>query len=211
MLIGGAFDNPESFYIDGKDMGAVEGKRFFAYKSIINEANASKKPMLGICAGAQMIGAVLGKMKMYRSVKDEVPQHTVHKPQNETDVKIHAIKLLKETPIFAIMGQKENENRVMINSRHSQAMVHSVLQDYVKEKPLVKMDLYAISEADGVPEILGNEKAGILCIQGHPEDLAVKGDEKMQRIYNHIAKLAEKYHKTKSKARISLKDRELNR
>ncbi|MBO5038910.1 MAG: gamma-glutamyl-gamma-aminobutyrate hydrolase family protein [Alphaproteobacteria bacterium] len=211
VLIGGAFDNPESFFIDGKDMGAKEGKRFFAYKSIINEAYAAKKPMLGICAGAQMIGALLGAMKMYRSIKDEVPEHAVHKPKKETDVKMHAIKLLKDTPIFAIMDIKENENRVMINSRHTQAMVHGALQDYVKEKPLVKMDLYAISEADGVPEIWGNEKAGILCIQGHPEDLAARGDEKMQKLYNHIAQLAEKYHKTKRNAKIPLKNKENTR
>lgn len=69
ILPGGAFDNPESFFIDGKDMGGREGKRFFAYKSVIQEAFRHHKPMLGICAGAQMIGAVLGNMKMYRQLE----------------------------------------------------------------------------------------------------------------------------------------------
>lgn len=195
ILPGGAFDNPESFFIDGKDMGGREGKRFFAYKSVIQEASRHHKPMLGICAGAQMIGAVLGNMKMYRSLEQEIPHKTVHKPRTETDVRLHGLKLLPGTPIFDIMGLRPDEERIMINSRHSQAMVHSALQEYVKSEPLVKMDMYAVSDADGVPEIWGNAAAGILCIQGHPEDLAAAGDKTMLRVYQHIARLSAEYKK----------------
>lgn len=198
ILPGGFFDNPESFYVDGKDMGAKEGKRFFAYKSVIQEAYAAQKPMLGICAGAQMIGAILGNMKMYRSIEQEIPQKTVHKPRQETDVRVHGLKLLPEMPMQKIMGLAPEEDRIMINSRHAQAMVHPALQEYVKGEPLVKMDMYAVSDADGIPEVWGNEKAGILCIQGHPEDLAAAGDEKMLNIYRHIAGLSSKYKKAHS-------------
>ncbi len=199
ILPGGAFDNPESFFIDGKDMGGREGKRFFAYKSVIQEAFRHHKPMLGICAGAQMIGAVLGNMKMYRSLEQEIPRKTVHKPRTETDIRLHGLKLLPGTPIFDIMGLRPDEDRIMINSRHSQAMVHPALQEYVKGEPLVKMDMYAVSDADGVPEIWGNASAGILCIQGHPEDLAAAGDEKMLRVYRHIARLSAEYKKSRQR------------
>lgn len=151
--------------------------------------------MLGICAGAQMIGAVLGNMKMYRSLEQEIPHKTVHKPRTETDVRLHGLKLLPGTPIFDIMGLRPDEERIMINSRHSQAMVHPALQEYVKSEPLVKMDMYAVSDADGVPEIWGNAAAGILCIQGHPEDLAAAGDKTMLRVYQHIARLSAEYKK----------------
>lgn len=198
ILPGGAFDNPESFFIDGKDMGGREGKRFFAYKSVIQEAYRHHKPMLGICAGAQMIGACLGNMKMYRSLEDEIPHKAVHKPRQETDVRLHGLKLLPGTPIFDIMGLRADEDRIMINSRHAQAMVHPALQEYVKGEPLVKMDMYAVSDADGVPEIWGNASAGILCVQGHPEDLAAAGDEKMLRIYQYIAGLSAEYKKSRA-------------
>ncbi len=193
ILPGGAFDNPEDFFIDGKDMGGKEGKRFFAYKAAITEAYRHHKPMLGICAGAQMIGALLGNMKMYRSLEKEVSKKTVHKPKAETDVRIHGLKLIKGTPIFDIMGLDANEDKIMINSRHNQAMVHPALQDYVEGTPLVKMDLYAVSDSDGIPEIWGNEAAGILCVQGHPEDLAAKGNKKMQHLYDYIAQKAKMY------------------
>ena len=191
ILPGGAFNNPEHFYIDGKTLGDAVGKRYFAYRAVIAEAYKTKKPMLGICAGAQMIGALLGNMKMYRDLKTEAPHPAIHKPEKDTDVRVHQIKLLKDTPIFEIMGLNPAQNLITINSRHNQSMVHGVLQDYVIGTPKVKMKMYAISASDGIPEIWGNEEAGILCVQGHPEDLT--GDIKMQNIYNYIARKAKKY------------------
>lgn len=191
VLPGGAFNNPEDFYIDGKVLGDEVGKRYFAYRSVIAEAYKTKKPLLGICAGAQMIGALLGNMKMYRDLKQEVLHPAIHKPREETDVRMHQIKLLKGTPIFDIMGLSPNQDHIIINSRHNQAMVQDVLQDYVIEMPKVKMDIYAISDSDNVPEIWGNEKAGILCVQGHPEDLV--NDAKMQNLYNYIACKSKEY------------------
>ena len=194
ILPGGAFNNPENFYIDGKVLGDEIGKRYFAYRSVIAEAYKKHKPLLGICAGAQMIGALLGNMKMYRSVKDEVLHPAIHKPKQETDVRVHQIKLIKGTPIFDIMEIKPTENHITINSRHNQSMVHGVLQDYIIGTPKIKMDIYAISDSDGIPEIWGNDKAGILCVQGHPKDLI--SDTKMQNIYNYIARKSKEY-KTK--------------
>ncbi len=191
ILPGGVFNNPESFYIDGKVLGDKIGKRYFAYRAVITEAYKKHKPLLGICAGAQMIGSLLANMKMYRSVKDEVLHPAIHKPKEDTDVRVHQIKLIHNTPIFDIMGIKQQENNVMINSRHNQSMVQDVLQDYVVGTPKVKMEIYAISESDGIPEIWGNDKEGILCVQGHPEDLI--SDKKMQRLYDYIAVKAKKY------------------
>lgn len=203
ILPGGAFNNPENFYVDGKVLGDEIGKRYFAYRSIIMAAYKKKKPMLGICAGAQMIGALLGNMKMYRDLKSEVLHPAIHKPKEETDVHVHQIRLLKNTPIFDIMGIDQSENHIIINSRHNQSMVQDVLQDYVIGSPKVKMTIYAISESDGIPEIWGNEKAGILCVQGHPEDLI--SDAKMQNIYNYIAHKS-KEHKMRQNLSAFQKD-----
>lgn len=205
VLPGGAFDNPESFYIDGKILGDCEGKRYFAYRAVISEAYKKHKPLLGICAGAQMIGALLGNMKMYRDLKREIPHPAIHKPQNESDVRIHRIKLLKNTPIFNIMKLKPTEQYVLINSRHNQSMIHDALQDYVSGTPKIKMDIYAISDSDGIPEIWGNENAGILCVQGHPEDLAAAGDKKMQNLYNYLVQKSAEF-KQKQTSLIKPKD-----
>ena len=203
ILPGGAFNNPESFYVDGKVLGDEIGKRYFAYRAVIAEAYKKHKPLLGICAGAQMIGALLGNMKMYRSVKDEVLHPAIHKPKEETDVRIHQIKLIEGTPIFDIMEIEPSENRIFINSRHNQSMIHDVLQDYVVGEPKIKMDVYAISDSDNIPEIWGNDKEGILCVQGHPEDLV--SDKKMQRLYNYVVTKAKKY-KTNQRTKVFSKN-----
>ena len=191
ILPGGSFNNPEEFYIDGKVLGDFVGKRYFAYRAVIEEAYKKHKPLLGICGGAQMIGALLGNMKMYRDLRSEIPHPAVHNPKADTDVRVHRVKLLKGTPIFDIMGIEPTENYIVINSRHNQSMVHDVLQDYVKGTPKIKMDVYAISDSDNIPEIWGNDEAGILCVQGHPEDLV--SDAKMQNLYNYVATRAREY------------------
>ena len=203
ILPGGAFDNPDDFFIDNKNLPFNENKRYFAYHCAIMNAHKNKKPMLGICAGAQMIGAILGNMKMYRCLKEEIPHPAPHKPK-PSQVIMHDIKLIPNTPIFDIMDIPNGTNTIKINSRHNQAMVHPSVQEYVKEKPLVKMDIYAISNDDNLPEIWGNSDAGILCIQGHPEDLASQGSKQMQNIYNHVAILAKNY-KRNNQPKISAK------
>lgn len=193
VLPGGNFDFPEDFFISGKNLGTGIGKRFFAYKTVIEAAYKKKMPMLGICAGAQMIGAVLGKMKMYTFLKDEIPHPDKHKPTEKGEVCLHKLKLVPGSPLYSIMKIPANQEYIMINSRHAQAMVHSKLQSTIKNKPIVKMEIYAIDDKDGIPEIWGNENAGILCVQGHPEDLAALGDKQMQNLYNYAAIRANEY------------------
>lgn len=186
VLPGGNFDFPEKFFIGGKNLGTGIGKRFLAYETIIKEAYKTSKPMLGICAGAQMIGAVLGKMKMYLYLSKEVPHPCKHKPTEKGEVCMHNLKLIKETPIYEIMNIPQTTEFITINSRHVQAMVLPEVQNQITQHPLVPMTLYAVSSADNIPEIWGNDKAGILCVQGHPEDLATAGNQSMQCLYNYV-------------------------
>lgn len=190
ILPGGSFNNPESFYIDEKIMTDHVEDRYKAYEAAIQTAHKLKMPMLGICAGAQMIGVLLGGMKMYRSVKKEVPHPDKHKPKEETDLLLHQIKLMPNTKIFGILNRDEKDDLLLINSRHAQAMVH----DYIADNPAVEMTIYAISSHDKIPEIWGNDAAGILCVQGHPEDLIAQGNQEMQEIYNYLSIKAEAYH-----------------
>ena len=186
VLPGGNFDFPESFFIGGKNLGTGIGKRFLAYETIIKEAYKTSKPMLGICAGAQMIGAILGKMKMYLHLSEEVPHPCKHKPTEKGEVCMHNLKLSKGTPIFKIMNIPQTTEFIAINSRHVQAMALYEIQNKIPNHPLVPMTIYAVSSADNIPEIWGNDKAGILCVQGHPEDLAAAGNKPMQGLYNYV-------------------------
>jgi len=191
VLPGGCFDCPEDYFIINKNLGEGIGKRFLAYKDIIESAHKEHKPMLGICAGAQMLGAVLGKVKMYLHINKEVPGSIKHKPTEKGEVCMHKLKFYENTPIFKILGISPKDEFKM-NSRHEQAMV---LNTFKQKNAPAEMSIYAVSEADNIPEIWGNDKESILCIQGHPEDFAASGDKAMQNIYNYVAERAMKYKK----------------
>ena len=189
VLPGGCFDCPEDYFIINKNLGEGIGKRFLAYKNIIENASKEHKPMLGICAGAQMLGSVLGKVKMYLHINKEVPSSIKHKPTEKGEVCLHKLKFFEKTPIYEILGISPKDE-VQMNSRHEQAMV---LNTFKQENAPVEMSVYAVSEGDNIPEIWGNDKEGILCVQGHPEDFAASGDKVMQNIYNYVAKRAMLY------------------
>lgn len=189
ILPGGNFDFPKEYFIKNENLGTGIGKRFFAYQTIVKEAYQAHKPMLGICAGAQMLGAVLGKMKMYLHIPEEVGTTVKHKPTEKGEVCLHELKILDKSPIVNIMHIKPSD-KVQINSRHEQAMVLDAFQEGT---PLVKMEMYALCAKDNIPEIWGNEEENILCVQGHPEDLAAAGDKSMQSLYNYVAERAYLY------------------
>ncbi len=199
ILPGGSFVSPDIFYYfkQGKNEEILQ-KRARAYiEAIISaQVNYNNMPILGICAGAQMVGG-LHNLHMYQSVKDQNPSNTIHKSKKDH---AHDVVVDKNSPLYKIMGLKEN--RIAVNSRHNEAMIEEKFQKHLPSD----MTIYAVSPEDNVPEAWGNEDRHILCIQWHPENLAAKGDKSMQRIYDWLTIEAEKHHRQKHIDFLNLKD-----
>ena len=171
ILPGGSFNSPNIFYTDPlKEIEDQPGSRSYAYITSIMKAEQEKLPILGICAGAQMLGGMHG-MKMYRNLKEYTQTTLEHKTK---DLEAHDVFIYPDTPLADILGKGHIET----NSRHKEAMMPN---DKISD-----LKIYAAT-ADGTPEAWGNEEKNILCIQWHPEDFAARGDEKMQKIYNWLA------------------------
>ena len=181
LLPGGLFSLPNEFYTDPlKKTNNIPGTRAYAYVTSIMEAEKIKLPILGICAGAQIIGSLHG-LKMYRNIKEYTGTFLEHQTQN---LNAHKIIIVPDSPLFELIGQKE----IITNSRHHEAMMNN---DYISD-----LNIYATS-GDGIPEAWGNETKGIMCIQWHPEDFAAQGNQTMQKIYNWLARKARIYQKQK--------------
>ena len=150
--------------------------RAAAYLNCINTALKEHLPMLGICAGAQIIGGVLG-MKMYRNTKQYTNTDIEHKTKI---LDAHKVLIKNPSPLYDILQTEEIET----NSRHTESML-----PYASDS---KLTIYARTE-DNIPESWGNVEKNILCIQWHPEDFAANGDISMQRIYNWMAQKALNY------------------
>ena len=177
ILPGGRFPSPEQFYCDAAPQTSAKYEaRAKAYLDCITTALQQNLPMLGICAGAQMIGGMLG-MKMYRNTKQYTNTDIEHKTKI---LDAHKVLIKKPSPLFDLLQTEEIET----NSRHTESML-----PYASDS---KLTIYARTE-DNVPEAWGNSEKHILCIQWHPEDFAANGDISMQRIYNWLAQQAQNY------------------
>ena len=177
ILPGGRFPSPEQFYCDAVPNSSTKYEpRAAAYLNCINTALKENLPMLGICAGAQIIGGVLG-MKMYRNTKQYTNTDIEHKTKI---LDAHKVLIKNPSPLYDILQTEEIET----NSRHTESML-----PYASDS---KLTIYARTE-DNIPESWGNDEKNILCIQWHPEDFAANGDISMQRIYNWLAQKALSY------------------
>lgn len=177
ILPGGAFDSPNEFYTDPlKPNGSRPGTRSHAYISSIMKAEKNGLPILGICAGAQLLGSMHG-MRMYRSVKEYTQTPLEHKTK---ELAAHDVFVAPFTPLADIIG----EGHILTNSRHREAMMPN---DTISD-----MKIYATA-SDGTPEAWGNAEKHLLCIQWHPEDFAAIGDKRMQKIYDWIAEEASRH------------------
>lgn len=191
ILPGGAFNSPNQFYTDPlKPTDNQPGTRSYAYITSIMEAENKKLPMLGICAGAQMIGGMHG-MRMYRDVKEYTQTSLEHKTK---EPEAHEVTIYPNSPLYKLLGTKN----ITVNSRHREAMFPVDVES--------DLNIYATAP-DGMPEAWGNEDKNILCIQWHPEDFAANGNQNMQNIYDWIAvkaRIHQKQKQIKQQKKISL-------
>lgn len=181
ILPGGAFDSPDEFYTDPLNKcGNAPGARSYAYITSIMQAEAVGMPILGICAGAQMVGGMHG-MKMYRNIK----KYTATAIEHKNPARIaHPVYIYPDTPLAEIMGAGYTDT----NSRHNEGMLPN---EHISD-----LQIYA-SAPDGIPEAWGSKEKHLLCIQWHPEHFAAEGDKKMQGIYDWLAEEAYVYQCTR--------------
>ena len=167
VLPGGAFVSPDEFYATRVNNPEEPSLRSKAYIEAIRVAEENAIPILGICAGAQMVAGVHG-MKLYRNL-NETRSSIEHKT---SEVNAHQVIIYPANPLRVWLGKE-----LTVNSRHCEGLIPNDKNSDLK--------IYAIS-SDCIPEAWGNMDDGILCVQWHPEDLAVAGNEKMLSIYKWL-------------------------
>ena len=140
VLPGGAFDSPRKFETDPADnldellkAGALSfdwkggnstpGKRYEAYRSVIRHIDKTKKPLLGICAGAQMGAALLGGWHMYGHTANMKWVSSFEAITHKKKGYRHTLYLKSGSPLYKALGVKDNVKQVLMNTRHVACLV----------------------------------------------------------------------------------------
>ena len=139
--------------------------------SLIKAALAKNIPILGICAGEQLMTAMHGGT-LLQDIKAAYPDALEHEqrflniPMSKPS---HAIKIIADSLLHKIVGKDE----MMVNSSHHQA-VNSV-------GPRMKISAVA---PDGIVEAVEMlDYAFALGVEWHPEFLATKEDELIMQAF----------------------------
>jgi putative glutamine amidotransferase len=114
LSVGGRFAYPDDWYLDGRTSKAPASERFEVERAIVLGCLEAGKPILGICAGMQMMACLKGA-KLTPDLKADRPDAVDH-DSRET---MHAVELAEGSRLREIVGRPALE----VNSFHREAIV----------------------------------------------------------------------------------------
>lgn len=148
--------------------------------TLIKSMIKQNKPILGICAGQQLLAAMHGG-KLLQDIKTHIPNAMEHEQRNldiVMDKPSHTIKIVKDSLLYKIIGQEEIE----VNSSHHQA-VKSVGEGMI---------ISAVAPDGVVEAIESSNYRFMLGVEWHPEYETSIFDQKIIRYFIETAKKNEK-------------------
>lgn len=182
LLPGGSFPSQGKWYFSyGQKKFEKPQKRYYAYEYLIKHAQKNQMPLLGICAGMQMMSALLSdeKVKLFDNLEEvsDLP----HKKFDRYK-RAHPITIFKNTTFFDILGKEKLD----VNSRHRVGVAFETTD-------IPQVTASALS-ADGIVEAIEFPAfPTALGVQFHPEVFANQDDVDMQKIFDWFVKNAHNY------------------
>lgn len=158
------------------ELGFVNYKRDIFEKTLILEAANQKKPVLGLCKGAQMINVAFGGT-VYQDLKAQYKDLTIkHSQSAYGGDPTHTVSFEPNSFLDMVFGPQ-----IIVNSRHHQAV-----------RELGEGLRVTGVSADGVVEGIENDDATIVGVQWHPENMWREYDE-MERLFQAFLDKVEEY------------------
>lgn len=140
------------------------------YVNMVREAEKRGIPILGIGAGAKIIGRLHG-LRPKRAIDDD-----------RSILRVKSLKLLNVFPESVLY-------RIMGNTRKVE--IYSVSEPLLPIKNNFDLKVFAV--CDDTPEAWGNDN--ILCVHWESEDVSVEANKYTLNIYKWLAKKAVAYQK----------------
>ena len=181
ILSGGGDPDPNLYGEDClQELGDITPERDTFELAILEEFLKTKKPILGICRGLQLMNVFYGGT-LYQDIK-YVDTNIQHKQKWLADLPTHNINILENNILFEIFGKKARTN-----SFH-----HQMIKDLGRE-------LTSIATAnDGVIEAIQNKNYPFFYgVQWHPEMMASRGNLGMKKIFDKFIESCKNLEKQK--------------
>lgn len=181
ILSGGGDPDPNLYGEDClQELGDITPERDTFELAILEEFLKTKKPILGICRGLQLMNVFYGGT-LYQDIK-YVDTNIQHKQKWLADLPTHDINILENNILFEIFGKKARTN-----SFH-----HQMIKDLGRE-------LTSIATAnDGVIEAIQNKNYLFFYgVQWHPEMMASRGNLGMKKIFDKFIESCKNLEKQK--------------
>ena len=177
LIPGGDYDIDPVYYGENvnKHTNVSNGIRENFEFKLLKKAINLEMPILGICAGQQLLNVLLGG-SLIQHIPDYIKGNIVHKHNGDQSINWHDINIIENTLLHKIIGVHQYK----VNSHHHQA-VGKLGKD---------LRVNAMS-ADGVIEGIEHIKLPFcLGVEWHPEHC---GNEYDKKIFDTFVKAAEQY------------------
>ncbi|MBT4888311.1 MAG: gamma-glutamyl-gamma-aminobutyrate hydrolase family protein [Rhodospirillales bacterium] len=154
MLPGGFYPFPDHFYGEPRNADHPSHPRSAFENDFTRIILKYDMPVLGICAGMQVLGAIMGAT-LHRDVHDVVETHTDHLNEKPAEEAAHKVIVTEGSKLHSIVGS----NTIDVNTAHREAL--NIVPQTIK--------VNAVAE-DGVIEgIELPDQRFALGVQWHPE------------------------------------------
>jgi len=115
LAVGGRFSYPENWYVDGDASRFPASERLEIEQAIMLRYLDMDKPVLGICAGMQMLACLNGCL-LSSSIRETSTDILEHDRRGS----LHPVSIIAGSKLAHIIG----ETVLDVNSRHREAVVH---------------------------------------------------------------------------------------
>jgi putative glutamine amidotransferase len=114
LSVGGRFAFPDEWYLPGEVSKAPPSDRFSIEQAIVQACLDTQKPVLGICAGMQLLACLNGSL-LAPDLQAFVPNALEHDRRGQ----LHKVRIAKGSKLAGIIGEQEVE----VNTFHREAVV----------------------------------------------------------------------------------------
>lgn len=111
--VGGRFAHPDDWYISGEASKAPPSERLDVERAIIEGFLEMDKPILGICAGMQMLACLSG-CRLTPDLRTSFPTANEHDKRDH----LHSVEIAPESHLAKIIGKP----RIEVNTFHREAV-----------------------------------------------------------------------------------------